>query len=261
VTFTPVNDNLYRGLADGVALEQRDMTDDGDLGGTGTPNLAGTVMSGHFAVWDEWTEICSWYEGEFLEKLVRGSFTKTISENLARVRVQYDHGQDDVVGGAPLGPVDVLREDDIGTYYEVPLYDTDTNRGVVLPLLQGRLMSGEMRGSGLGASFRFRVLRDEWVMEPAPSAYNPKSLPERTIREVQLMEFGPVVFPAYPAATAGMRSLTDHYLDRKREKRAASMAPADRFPVTPPSGHLTVPADRDPRRHKNLATLQALRAS
>jgi hypothetical protein len=63
-------------------------------------------------------------------------------------------------------------------------------------------------------------------------------MPERTIREVQLFEFGPVVFPAYPAATAGMRSLTDHYLECLREKRAGHLPPAFRDTATPPVGHL-----------------------
>lgn len=261
MTFTPVNDNLYRGLPGGVDLSERDGEDEGDIGGSGTPDLAGTIMSGHFAVFNEWTEICSWYEGEFLERLLPGSAAKTMRESVGRVKVQYDHGQDDWVGGAPLGPIDKLEEDQVGCYYEVPLLDTNYNRDRVLPLLQGRLMSGEMRGSLLGASFRFSVVRDEWNMEPKPSDYNPKAIPERTIKEFKLYEFGPVVFPAYPSATAGMRGLTDFYLDRLREKRAGLVPPADRDPVTPPVGHLTVPADRDPRRHQNLATLAALRAS
>lgn len=251
MTITPVTDNLFRGLPGGMNL--RDLPDDGEDGGSGTTDLAGTVMSGHFATFGEWTEISSWYEGDFVEQLAPGCFAKTIRENIGQIKVQYDHGYDDFVGSGLLGPVDVLREDAVGCWYEVPLLDTDYVRDRVLPLLQGRLLSGEQRGSLLGASFRFRVVRDAWNQEPNPSDYNPKALPERTISELKLYEFGPVVFPAYPSATAGMRGLTDHYLDRLREQRAAHMAPAPRVPVTPPAGHLTVPADRDPRRHLMLA--------
>jgi phage head maturation protease len=45
------------------------------------------------------------------------------------------------------------------------------------------------------------------------SSYNPTGLPERTITEAKVMEFGPVTFPAYEGATAGVRSLTDWYLE------------------------------------------------
>ena len=36
-------------------------------------------------------------------------------------------------------------------------------------------------------------------------------MPERTLKEVRLLEFGPVVYPAYLGATAGVRSLTDWF--------------------------------------------------
>lgn len=221
--FTPEYDNLFRGLPGGCDL--RDGEGEGDTGGGGETNATDSLMFGHFTKWDTWYEIESWYEGTFLERTRKGSLTKTIRENLATVKVQFDHGCDDFVGSAPLGPIDVLREDDIGAYYEVPLLDTDYNRDRVLPQLQGRLMSGERRGSVLGSSFRFRVIKDSWVMEPTPSDYNPKGLPERTITEMRLYEFGPVVFPANPAATsaAGARSLTDFYLDRRRQQRSAAL--------------------------------------
>lgn len=214
-------ENLYRGLVEPPELRS-----------TGADT--GSLMHGHFTVFDTWTEVHSWYEGDFFERIAGGAFTKTIAENLANVRVQYDHGFDFFVGDAPLGPIDLLREDDIGPYYEVPLLDTDYNRDRVLPQLQGRLMSGEQRGSLLGASFRFRVVKDDWDMEPKRSDHNPDGLPERTIREVRLFEFGPVVFPAYPDATAKVRSLTDHYLERTREARSSQPPQSTGTPLPTP---------------------------
>ncbi len=41
---------------------------------------------------------------------------------------------------------------------------------------------------------------------------NPQGLPERTISELRLYEFGPVLFPAYQGATAAVRSMTDEFL-------------------------------------------------
>ena len=207
---------LFRGLTE--APELRAASEGGDS----------TVMEGHFAIFDEWTEIHSWYEGDFLERLSPGAFVKTIKENRSAMVSQFDHGYDMNIGDAPLGPIADLREDDEGVFYSVPLLDTDYNRDRVLPLLQGRTMDGTMHGSLLGASFRFRAIKDEWNDEPGRSDANPDGLPERTIKEVRLYEFGPVVFPAYAGATAGVRSmrgLTDHYLDRRKEARSKHLAP------------------------------------
>src|SRR5688572_220757 len=139
-------------------------------------------MFGHLAVFNEWTEIDSWFEGRFLERLAPGAFKKTIRENKPAMRVTFDHGFDLHLNDKPLGPIDVLKEDDRGAYYEVPLLDTDYNRDFILPTLQGRLMNGEQRGSDglLGASFRFRVIREDWNEEPDRSDDNPDGIPERT---------------------------------------------------------------------------------
>ena len=50
-----------------------------------------------------------------------------------------------------------------------------------------------------GMSFRFRVTREEWD--------ETGDIPVRTIRELDLFELGPVVFPAYEATSVGVRSL------------------------------------------------------
>lgn len=234
-------DNLFRGRTPGVELVRADDVDD--------DSTDGSLMVGHFAVFDTWTEIHSWFEGDFVERLAPGAFTKTMNEQRSDIKVQFDHGYDPHVADALLGPIDTLRETDEGAYYEVPLLDTDYNRDRILPMLQGRLMNGEQRGSLLGASFRFRVTREEWVQEPKKSDHNPDALPERTIREVRLYEFGPVVFPAYAEATAGVRSLTDHFIERQRERRSVRFdasvaglgATTGTSTVTPAEGHLTEP--------------------
>lgn len=212
-------DNLFRGLV-GVPLELR--ADD---------DAESTYLHGHFTKFDLWNEIDSYFEGRFLERTVKGSFKKTINENRDRVKVQFDHGYDTFVGSAPLGLIDVLREEDEGPYYGVPLFDTDYNRDRLLPLLSGRLMDGTTTGSALGASYRFRVTKEEWVEPSTASAHNPEKLPERTIREVSLYEFGPVTFPAQLEATAGIRSvsLTDHFFERHLERSGQAARAAQRL--------------------------------
>jgi hypothetical protein len=86
----------------------------------------------------------------------------------------------------------------------VPLLDTSYNND----LLPG------LRAGLYGSSFRFSVIKEQFERNMPKSAYNPDGLPERTLQEVDLMELGPVTFPAYAGATAGVRSETDDYIRR-----------------------------------------------
>lgn len=176
------------------------------------------TLHGHFAVFNRFTEIDSWMEGHFMERIAPGAFKKTFSERTPKVLFQ--HGQDPQIGDKPLGPVQSLTEDADGAAYEVPLLDTAYNRELI-PGLEAGLY---------GASFRFKVLRQEEVDDPEPSDDNPRALPERTIKEAQVLEFGPVTFPAYDEATAGVRSLTDRFLFDAIERdpeRARKLLPAE----------------------------------
>jgi len=169
-------------------------------------------LVGHFAVFNTWTEIRSVFEGEFLERFSPGAFKKTFREQRGRIKVLFQHGRDPSVGDKVLGPVEQLAEDSVGARYEVPLLDTQYNREL-LPGLEAGLY---------GASFRFKPLKVEVTEDAEPSAHNPSGLPEVTVTECSVSEFGPVTFPAYPSATAGIRSLTD-------ELAFASLTRSDRL--------------------------------
>lgn len=186
----PPRDELVRAVRIGVDLKRDDEEVDG-----GMPTLYG-----HFTPFNRFTEINSFFEGNFMERIAPGAFKKTFRDMTPKVLFQ--HGADPQIGDKVLGRAEVLREDEEGPYYEVPLLDTSYNRDLV-PGLEAGLY---------GASFRFSVMREEWVDEPKPSEENPKGLPERTIREARVSEFGPVTFPAYQDATAGVRSMTDEFL-------------------------------------------------
>jgi HK97 family phage prohead protease len=156
----------------------------------------GPTLFGHFAVFHEWTEVDSVFEGHFMERIAPGAFKKTLSENRDGMRVLFQHGHDPTIGNKPLGTIDELHEDDVGAYYETSLLDAPYVREDILPGLKAGLY---------GASFRFRTIREEFETEPDPSDTNPKGLPERTLKELQVSEFSPVTFPAYASATAGVR--------------------------------------------------------
>ena len=154
---------------------------------------AGPIMFGHFSKSNEWTEIDSVREGpRFMERFAPGAFTQTLAE--LTPKVLFQHGNDQV-GKQPLGLPREIREDDQGARFEVDLFD-----GVP------ELILGGLRAGAYGASFQFSVRREDWVRSPSASPSNPDGIPERTVREARVMEFGPVTFPAYAGATAGVRA-------------------------------------------------------
>lgn len=166
-------------------------------------------MEVRFSEFDRWYEIDSIWEGHFLERTVPGAFAKTISESRDQVKVLFNHGFDPQIGSKVLGTIDDLREDPDSPVGDVDLFDTTSYVRDLLPGLEAGVY---------GSSFRMKVTRDEWNKSPGVSEHNPQGLPERTIKEVRLFEFGPVTFPANPASTASVRSMTDAYVEGMRSR-------------------------------------------
>lgn len=164
------------------------------------------TLFGHFCVFNVWTEIDSMWEGNFMECLAPGSLNQTFAEDRAQMRITLNHGRDPLLGNKVLGRIDELKEDATGGYYEAALY-----RGIPELVLEG------LRDDAYGASMRFYVIAEEFNEKPAPSAHNPRGIPERTLTQILVEEFGPVTFPQYPEATAHVRSLIP-----QRSKTAAA---------------------------------------
>lgn len=181
------------------------------------PNSLG-LLEIRFSAFDVWYRIESFWEGEFMERTSPGAFKQTIREDQAAMRSLFDHGFDPQIGNKVLGPIRSLTEEKDSPLGQVPLFDTSYNRD----LLPG------LKACVYGSSFRMRVREEKWNDEPNPSETNPKGLPERTITNVRLFEFGPVTFPANPEATASMRSATDHYMELLHEKDGRAFADAVR---------------------------------
>jgi hypothetical protein len=174
-------------------------------------------LEGHFSKFDTWFEINSWYEGNFMERTVKGSFKRTFnawrsSRDPHRIQVLLEHGYDPTVGDKPLGVNEELSEDDIGAAYRARLFVAE-----YVSQLHPALEAGVY-----GSSYRFRVVSDKWNYEPGESDHNPKGIPERTITEQAVFEHGPTVFPANPEATAGLRSATDRYYEELRSREPSS---------------------------------------
>jgi hypothetical protein len=243
----PLRENLLRALP-GVEFRASEPADDGRIG----------TLVGRLATYDDWTEINSVVEGHFMERTWPGAFSKTFAENRTRMQVLYDHGQDPVIGTKPLGPLESIVEDDRSVDYVAPLLDTSYNRDL-LPILKAGL---------LGSSYRFSVPKDkdEWNYRAEKSDFNPLGLPERTIREVKVIEFGPTPFPAYENTSSGVRSTTDEYLKRqladhthepvRAEEAPHSDAPAEGEPAEQPqpSEAVAVATEEEPGAEPTPAT-------
>lgn len=223
-------------------------------------------LTGHFSVFNVWYEIDSYFEGHFLERVAPGAFARTFnaanaSSDPHRIQVLLEHGYDPQVGDKPLGVPEELREDDVGAFYDVRLFDTSAYVRDLLPAFESGVY---------GSSFRFRVIVDEWNDEPGVSDHNPAGIPERTIREMRVFEFGPTVFPASPTATAGLRSQTDEFYERLRRRepqtveqlhaRAREIRTPDAGPAagTPANGPANTTEDPPTRHSEDLTPAQRL---
>ena len=158
------------------------------------------VLHGYGALFATPAEIDSPVEGHFFETIKRGAFAKTISERRDKVRALFQHGQDPIAGHKPLGPLRRLEEDERGLLYEVELLDDADYVRAIVPGLRAGLY---------GSSFKFAALRERFDPRPKRSPTNPRGIPERELLEVRLIELGPVTWPAYHGATAGLRSKGD----------------------------------------------------
>lgn len=196
------------------------------------------TLTGHFAVFNEYTEINSAFEGHFMERIAPGAFAKTLKDQRSDIKVLFQHGHDPAIADKPLGKIRALEEDEVGVRYEVEMLRTAYNEELI-PGLEAGLY---------GASFRFRSIREQFDKEPEESDHNPEGIPERTIEELQLYEFGPVTFPAYANATAGVRSLTDEEIlcrmaeDPERLRDLLTFA----SPEADPEPAKTTPEDEPP---------------
>lgn len=184
-------------------------------------------ISGHFARFNTFNEIDSVVEGRFLERISPGAFKKTLAEQGDRIRLIFQHGRDPEIGDKPIGAPEVLREDEIGPYFEGDLFDS-------VPAL---VVDG-LRAGQYGISYRFTVLDEDWTETPRRSDVNPKGLPERTIKQARVYEFGPVTYPADPGADYAVRAITLTDLDAATEPPVVPALPDDG--AAPPEEHSDV---------------------
>ena len=150
----------------------------------------GNTLFGHFTVFNEWTEINSYWEGRFLERNAPGMLDETIKGRSGQIKVLVDHGADPSIGNKPLGPIRELTGD---AYYEVDLLD-DADSQRVRMLVE--------RGDVARSSFAAYMHESDW-------SQTPDGFPLRTVVGMSLVDVAPVDDPAYFDTSTGLRSLAE----------------------------------------------------
>lgn len=144
--------------------------------------------------------------GGFVEQVLPDAFNRSRGQDWPEVIARHNHDDNLLLGTAAAGTLK-LRTDDVGLEYEVTPPEA---RSDILELVE--------RGDVRHSSFAFRTIEDDW-------AQSEQGYPMRSLVSVQLVDVAPVVSPAYPDATAGLRSLASRFDADLEEVR--SMAQAD----------------------------------
>jgi hypothetical protein len=140
-----------------------------------------------------------------------------------------------LIGSLPIGVIRSIREDDHGLKVRARLADNWLVQPVRDAIRDGAIT---------GMSFPVPVIDDSWARRGQDKV--------RTIKQVELYEVGPVVFPAYEQTTVGVRSRSalPHCKTPRCEQRShASSPPA---PTSRRSRRCRrPPADRGTRRRRH----------
>lgn len=189
----------------------RDATEDGE------PD-DGLTIDGYGAVFNRETIIDSW-EGCFREIIAPGSMKRSFRETPPKI--QFDHGRHPLIGSIPIAELRSITED------TDPVLAPDGGAHIVGRVFDNWLMQPVRDAIAAqaisGMSFRFSVIRESWTYADGRPIKDDQALmaeldrtyfgdvpdddlPIRTLKELQVPEMGPVVWPAYADTSVSMRS-------------------------------------------------------
>ncbi|MDX9861654.1 MAG: HK97 family phage prohead protease [Rhodospirillales bacterium] len=150
-----------------------------------------------------------WLWDDFVERISPKALDRAISEK-HDARGLFNHDPDNLLGRVGNGTMRVSK-DAKGGLYEIDFDESDPDHQRVAAKLE--------RGDLSGSSFSFYPVRTTWGQETIDG----KTVDVRVIEDIDLVDMGPVTFPAYEATTAGMRSaggLEDALAERAARRRA-----------------------------------------
>ena len=167
-----------------------------------TTSAAGKrTIQGYAAVFNSRSQLINTPDGSgFYETIRPGAFARAVQD--CDVRGLFNHDTRFCLGRKGAGTLRV-SEDSKGLPYEIDLgtrsYDRDLEESLD-------------RGDVFGSSFSFATIDDAWTM-------GQDGVCVRELIQVHLFDVGPVVFPAYLAATATVRSLS-HFAEESKKPPA-----------------------------------------
>jgi len=145
-------------------------------------------IEGYSAVFDQLSDDL----GGFREKIDKGAFAKTITED--DVRALFNHDSNHVLGRNKNGTLK-LAEDEHGLKVEIDPPDTQFANDLLKQIERGDINQ---------MSFGFVTRVDEWDEKD-------KEIPIRTLKDVELWDVSPVTFPAYPQTSVSVKSTDEIY--------------------------------------------------
>ena len=144
--------------------------------------VEGRTVEGYASVFNSMSEDL----GGFREIILPGAFKNALGDD---VRALYNHDSNYLLARTTSGTLE-LKEDDKGLYYRFEMPNTSYGND---------LLELYRRGDLTQSSFGFTVDKDSWRMEEGQHI--------RYIESVSsLFDVSPVVYPAYTAASSGLRS-------------------------------------------------------
>lgn len=171
----------------------------------------GRTLIGLAVPFNDPTRIDNPFEGTFDEQFAPGSFKRSLG--LRTPKLQFDHGTHPMIGSLPIGEIREIYESKRGLEVEAQIFEAD----LFAPLREA------IKSQAIdGMSIRFRPTKVE--------SDERRDVELRTITEAELIELGPVIFPAYPSTSVDLRHFDmDSRSDRRRlaEALLAGVVTAD----------------------------------
>lgn len=143
--------------------------------------------------------------GGFVEVVDPSAFNKSRGDGWPDVIARYNHDDNMLLGTVAAGTLR-LNVDNVGLDYVV-----------VPPSARADIVELVERGDIRKSSFAFRTIEDDWSLTE-------QNFPKRTLLAAKLVDVAPVNLPAYPDATAGLRSLANKFEAEFDEVRSLAEA-------------------------------------
>lgn len=154
-----------------------------------TRDNGGQVIAGYAAVFHRADDPGTQYQlgKDLVERIAPTAFNRAVSEKSDAVAL-FNHDPSQLLGRASAGTLR-FSVDQRGLKYEIDHNPADPQHVSVLEKLK--------RGDLTGSSFAFRVTKQSFTRGAGGDV--------RTIEDVELLDVGPVTYPAYKATTSGLR--------------------------------------------------------